>query len=185
MDGTRSVLGELTASQVEQIAFGCCDSFTVLKEKLDGTCSVIGEIIGSLVSGGGGGSSFQTGTNAEKLGGSWNVGQVFHVTDGFAVIGFGDDADGFYKVSNDPTVYRKVIDPSLNRSVYYNGTTWFVSNDNGEGIVYSDEDVTFPWEVVSWFNTSDDSPASITLTHPAVQTLAALPASDEENWVNS
>lgn len=111
-------------------------------------------------------------TNAQKLSLPANtaVGTKVKVSDGFVVSGVGNpDVDGFYYPSgttiNGKPVYQLVgFDNTHTLNWETGGVGWYFQWDAVHGV----DDVAFPWLVTTW-----NDGTIPTLTHPAVQQLAA------------
>ncbi len=120
-------------------------------------------------------------TNVEKLSLpiATAVGTRVSVTDAFVVSGFGDARDGFYfpygDTHNERRIYIKSL-PYLNNGSDFrcsfetlSGSQWNFGTDNNnytDGAPATDGSEDYPWQ-------ADWSANSLTLTHPAVQQLAA------------
>jgi hypothetical protein len=119
-------------------------------------------------------AGFQSGTNAEKLGGAWSVGTEYHVTDGFVVSGSGSTGlnGKFFRKGGTLNGKDSFAVPGYEGTgtleCAWTGAAWFLTNEEGFAYLHSGSD---PWsdEFVP-----DDAPAPApTLTHPAVQTRIA------------
>lgn len=121
----------------------------------------------------------QTLTNAQKLSlsPSTPVGTVVHVSDGFVVSGSGSTAiNGVLYVAAveaGHTFYRKAGTNNAfgGQDQFYDDSGWVIDS-GGVALFTSTETGNNPWDVTTWTVSSGTLPAP-TLTHPAVQTLAA------------
>jgi hypothetical protein len=129
--------------------------------------------------------SFFDVTNAEKLSGSWLVGTIVHVSDGFTTTGltiYGSDYNYLYvengtlngkrnytAVDDDPDQKKFSWSPA---PIYYGlPDGWYYWSNNLGYFLWSTDDVADPWLASSAGR--DVNLASVLLTHPAVQQLAA------------
>lgn len=103
------------------------------------------------------------------------VGTQVSVTDGFVISGSidasdGSDPNGLYVASGSSNGKTKYIQAVGIHYVEWQGSLWILFNPNTEVDAESSEHVAEPWLVASWDNFGITPP---TLTHPAIQQLAA------------
>jgi hypothetical protein len=98
-----------------------------------------------------------------------SVGQQVRVSDGFVVSGHSvAAANGFYFYYTATTYLKSLpfLDDGSDFRAHHDGTSWFIGSDNDGTVSAANGNETYPWE-------ADWSGVGITLTHPALQQLAA------------
>ncbi|MEY2512005.1 MAG: hypothetical protein QOE26_2768 [Verrucomicrobiota bacterium] len=110
------------------------------------------------------------------------AGQEVRISDAFVVSGGGEVAANGFLPQTD-TQLKEFYGDAGGTHVSWDGVKWNVfDNDNGRIYSSTEEDVAFPWQVVTWTSVDPSFDPVPTLTHPALQSFLGGDPSDEASW---